>query len=66
MHTAVSKTITREHESLPTHQPQLLPFLTLDVTFHRLEQDVQIKLGVAAKEEAREGGRWRWRVGVNT
>lgn len=74
MHTAVSKAITEEQDFLPAHQPQLFPFPTVDVTFHRLEQDVQIKLSVAAKEEA--GGRERgggsgggggggW-VGVNT
>lgn len=69
VHTAVSKAITEEQEFLPAHQPQLFPFPTVDVTFHRLEQDVQIKLGVAAKEEAGAGAgvgvRWWW-VGVNT
>lgn len=71
MHTAVSKAITEEQDFLPAHQPQLFPFPTVDVTFHRLEQDVQIKLSVAAKEEAGGGsavvavvvGGW---VGVNT
>lgn len=55
MQAAVSKAITeQEQEFLPAHQPQLLPFPTVDVTFHRLEQDVQIKLGVAAEEEEAE------------
>lgn len=57
MQAAVSKAITKqEQELLPAHQPQLFPFFspTLDVTFHRLEQDVQIKLGVAAMEEEEE------------
>lgn len=58
MHTAVSKAITEEQDFLPAHQPQPFPFPTVDVTFHRLEQDVQIKLSVAAKEEA------GWRGGV--
>lgn len=72
MHTAVSKAITEEQDFLPAHQPQLFPFPTVDVTFHRLEQDVQIKLSVAAKEEAGGGGgvrRWWWVggwMGVNT
>lgn len=56
MHTAVSKAITEEQDFLPAHQPQLFPFPTVDVTFHRLEQDVQIKLSVAAKEEVGGGG----------
>lgn len=58
MQAAVSKAITKEEqEFLPAHQPQLFPFPTVDVTFHRLEQDVRIKLGVAAEEEGEEGGR---------
>lgn len=56
MQAAVSKAITKEEqEFLPAHQPQLFPFPTVDVAFHRLEQDVQIKLGVAAEEEGEEG-----------
>lgn len=65
MHTAVSKAITEEQDFLPAHQPQLFPFPTVDVTFHRLEQDVQIKLSVAAKEEA-GGGSAVVAVVVNT
>lgn len=53
MHTAVSKTITKEKErSLPTsHGCFPSP---IDVTFHWLEQDVQIKLNVAVKRKRRE------------
>lgn len=52
MHTAVSKAITSEQEhSLPTsHGCFPSP---MDVTFHWLEQDVQIKLTVAAKRKRR-------------
>lgn len=50
MHTAVSKAITREQErSLPTsHGCFPSP---MDVTFHWLEQDVQIKFTVAVREK---------------
>lgn len=59
MHTAVSKAITREHEhSLPTRNG-CFPF-AIDVSFHRLEQDVLIKFTVTVhrkkklKENVRE------------
>lgn len=60
MQAAVSKAISKEEqEFLPAYQPQLFPFTTVDVTFHRLEQDVQIKLGVAAGAAAVVG----WEAG---